>query len=338
MGALKTLPDLLEMPNRRQFNVAKHALGTQLNSAHAKAVLLVLATVCNGDGWCYMGSERLAREANVEPETLRKVRRILQEIGLLTHVRLSKAEMAELRCMGGDGAFREEEWQLSLGLLGADLRDAYERCRVQHSGKVPKVAGDRGKAKPGPKVVAAPKETVAAAKYLVAATTPPNPLLGGTTIEPERTTTHARAVDSAVALVTGSLGVAKLIAVQLHGVVAEQLEVHAAATGQTAAQVAALMVANHREAYGVQGCRMGLARWIGEGHWKYVQAKQANAAASRPRSERADVGVFRGEIEPMTAQELAEAAASNEAWKQFCQEKSKEKCTRQVQMHAPRAF
>ncbi len=327
MGALRTVPNILEMPvgERRGFDVQRALRRTHLGNNAAKSVLLALAGYVNADGWCYVSTQTLLYEADIEQRTLQTVKRILGEMGILEHVRLTKAEMAMLRMQGEDGAFREEEWQLNVAKLGADLSNEYCDRLAAVSGKKPKLVGVRGKANPGPSRAAAAdavatQESAAAAELCAAAAYPSDSLLGKNTIEHEGTPMRAEAAPQGVS--SAMLHVAaKATAASCgwRGVLAEREVVPACVEamsdlcrelGCDASEVNALMVAAWQLDQRSVSPTLSVAHWFAGGRWKLCVER---VLADRELAKRAEVGVER-RVESDDAPVVFEADAVD-AWR-----------------------
>ena len=304
MGASRSVvPNLVEMQDRRAFDVQQAVRRTSLGNSSAKSVLQVLAAAVDSKGWCFVSTENVIAESDVDLRTLQKIKQVFARMGLLKHVRLTRVEMATLRQRGGIGAFREEEWQLNLEMLGQDLSAKYTALLSQVNGKAERLVVVRGKAKPGPSSAAAADaadspQRAAAAELCAAAAFPSDSLLGKNSIEHHGTPSHtermamgvdAKALSEAVILVCSTLGWRGPWAVrEVYPACAEVLGALCVDLKVSISNASELLIA----AWGLEQSSTDPAKsvpwWFGSGRWigRVESARTMEASATRHAGKR----------------------------------------------------
>ncbi len=167
------------------------AYQTKLGNATAKHVLVLIADVCNADGFGWPGLDMIVELTEVSMRTVRRLLQVFEAIGLMER---SKHTLQQGRYAG----MEVTAYQIHVEMLGGDLQAEFATAYRQAQSKGAKSddeAGEEGVAatsdecRRDTKNVAATCRGVAETQKGVAATLPPHPLLGRTVKEPSSGTT-----------------------------------------------------------------------------------------------------------------------------------------------------
>ncbi len=169
MGSRLAVMDLAAH-ERRGFDVARAVRGTLLGCPAAKSVLLLLGECSDAAGVAFPSRERIARETDWDLRTVHRAIQCLREIGLVTVVKISRAEQREL------GKLQAEEFHLTLAMLGRNLTEEFGQ--IWRAAQAPRTRKSVSQTVEQD----APKSVCQTVKS-VCQTLPPAPLLGGTTKE-----------------------------------------------------------------------------------------------------------------------------------------------------------